>query len=182
MKGKTNNKTKQPKKQAAKTPPAKKGKKVTKATKKPSVQNTSGTKRVPNGRTVKTQDKFLPVEKKGKSTDPKDRRTVVVIDSNSAAELAVVRLTTQKQANTSELPSYIKGNKKKTRFKHFVEITDNEGKPIKIDGIKFIENGKEYDLTVAELQQIRNKVLKHSAQATENKKKLAKLKKRIKKR
>lgn len=73
----------------------------------------------------------MPIAKKGNSTKPKNKRIVAVIDSNSADELAVVRLTTQKQANTTELPTYKKGNKKETRFKHFVEITDNEGKPIK---------------------------------------------------
>ena len=122
----------------------------------------------------------MPIAKKGNSTKPKNKRIVAVIDSNSADELAVVRLTTQKQANTTELPTYKKGNKKETRFKHFVEITDNEGKPIKIDGIKFIENGKEYDLSVSELRRVSEHVLKHTAQAEENKMKIAKLKGRRK--
>ncbi|MDE6441900.1 MAG: hypothetical protein K2L12_03990 [Clostridia bacterium] len=120
----------------------------------------------------------MPIGKKGKSTKPKDKRIVAVIDSNSADELAVVRLTTQVQTNTKPLPSYIKGNKKKTQFKNFVEITDNEGNPIKIDGIRFIENGKEYDLSVAELKKIRDSALKHSPQAEENRKKISKLKSR----
>ncbi len=162
---KTNSKTKKP--QATKKPPVKAAK-----------NNVS--KKVPNGRTLKTQDKYLPIAKKGNSTKPKNKRIVAVIDSNSADELAVVRLTTQKQANTTELPTYKKGNKKATRFKHFVEITDNEGKPIKIDGIKFIENGKEYDLSVSELRRVSEHVLKHTAQAEENKKKIAKLKGRRK--
>ena len=162
----------------------KKNSKTTKphATKKPPVKAAKNnvSKKVPNCRTLKTQDKYLPIAKKGNSTKPKNKRIVAVIDSNSADELAVVRLTTQKQANTTELPTYKKGNKKETRFKHFVEITDNEGKPIKIDGIKFIENGKEYDLSVSELRRVSEHVLKHTAQAEENKKKIAKLKGRRK--
>lgn len=151
-----------------------------KTTKKPSEKTADKniSKKVPNGRTIKTKDKYLPIDKKGKSTKPKDKRVVAVIDSNSADELAVVRLTTQIQPNTKPLPTYIKGNKKKTRFKNFVEVTDNEGNAIKLDGIKFIENGKEYDLSVSELKKIRDTVLKHSPQADENRKKISELKNR----
>lgn len=161
--------------------PAIKPKKRTETKKSPE-KAAKSSKKVPNGRTVKTKDKFLPVEKKGKSTKPKDKRFVAVIDSNSDNELAIVRLTTREQENTTALPTYKKGNKKETRFKHFVEISDNEGKPIKIDGIKFIENNKEYDLSVGELKKIRETVFKHSKQATKNKTQIDKLKNRIKKR
>ena len=78
--------------------------------------------RYPNGRTVKTQDKHLPL-RKNKAKELKEKRWVVIIDSNKYDDLAVVGLTTANQSNTSPLESYKKGNKKQTNFKHFVEIT-----------------------------------------------------------
>lgn len=62
------------------------------------------------GRTIRTKDKYLPIEKcKGKS-EPKDKRWIAVIARNGKGELAVVRLTTEKQANTTQLKGYKKGN------------------------------------------------------------------------
>ncbi|MDE7440057.1 MAG: hypothetical protein K2N23_06085 [Clostridia bacterium] len=170
---------KQSKKRASAKTPAKtaKLKRVKKAIEKPSKKTDKNVSRkVPNGRTIKTKDKYLPIDKKGKSTKPKEKRLIIIIDSNSNDELAVVRTSTQIQPNTTALPTYKKGNKKKTRFKHFVEITDNEGNPIKIDGIKFIENGKEYDLSANEVETVRDKVLNHCKIASENRKKITKLK------
>ena len=140
----------------------------------------NASKKVPDGRTVKTKDKYLPIDKKGKSDNLKEKRLIAVIDSNSNDELAVVKLTTQKQKNTSELPTYKRGNGKATRFKNFVEIKDNEGNPIKIDGIRFIENGKQFDLSVSELKKIRKQVLNHCVQSSENRKKISELKARTK--
>lgn len=133
-------------------------------------------KRYPNGRTIKTADKYLPIGKHGESDNAKGQRRVVIVDSNRYDELAVVRLTTQKQPNTTILKGRKQGNGKTTYFKHFVEITDNENKPIKIDGKKFIENPWGYDLNEQQIIEIQNKVYKHSTQATENKKKIADLK------
>lgn len=135
-------------------------------------------KRYPNGRTIRTADKYLPLDKRGKSNDPKAQRRVVIVDSNRYDELAVVRLTTRKQPNTTELKGRKQGNGKTTYFKHFVEITDNENNPIKIDGKKFIENPWAYDLSKQQITAIKNKVYKHSTQATENKKNIADLKAR----
>ena len=137
--------------------------------------NTS--KRYPNGRTLKTKDKYLPIEKGKKSDNKKDERWVAVIDSNRKDELAVVRLTRQKQKNTTDLPTYKKGNRANSRFKHFVEIFDNDGNPIKVDGKKFTENPKHLDLNAGELATVKNKVLEHCMQSSENKKKIADLKK-----
>ena len=58
-------------------------------------------KRYPNGRTIKTADKYLPIGKHGESDNAKGQRRVVIVDSNRYDELAVVRLTTQKQPNTT---------------------------------------------------------------------------------
>ena len=76
-------------------------------------------KSVPVGRTLKTQDRYLPY-KKNKVQELKPHRWVVVIDKNTDEEFAVVRLTDENQPNTTYLPTYKKGNRKKTYFKHFV--------------------------------------------------------------
>ena len=136
-------------------------------------------KRYPNGRTIRTADKYLPLDKRGKSDDPKAQRRIVIVDSNRYDELAVVRLTTRKQPNTTELKGRKRrkqGNGKTTYFKHFVEIADNENNPIKIDGKKFIENPWAYDLDKSEVEYIRNGVFTGKRQSAENKKKIADLK------
>lgn len=143
---------------------------------KPSPKEENKSKRYPDGRTLQTRDKFLPLDKRGKSTSPKDERRVVIIDSNRRDELAVVRLTRQKQINTTSLPTYKKGNGKDSFFKHFVEIEDNERNPIKVDGIKFKENNPSQDLSRKELEIVKDKVLNHSRQAGENKKNISALK------
>ena len=152
---------------------------VKKKNKKKSDKNVS--KRYPNGRTIKTQDKYLPTDKKGNSAKLKTKRRVVVVDSNRYDELAVVRLTTQNQPNTTELRTYKKGNGKTTYFKHFVEIMDDEGNPIKIDGKKFIENPWAWDLSNSEMNEVYNAVFKHSQQAGTNIDKIKRLKSREKK-
>lgn len=87
---------------------------------KAAVKNISKkTKSVPIGRTLKTKDKYLPYDPK-KVRELKDKRWVVVIDKNTNEELAVVRLTDERQPNTTHLPTYKKGNRKDTYFKHFV--------------------------------------------------------------
>lgn len=127
------------------------------------------------GRTIKTKDEYLPIDKRGKSKNPKDKRWIAVIAVNAAGELAAVKLTTEEQANTTKLKGYKHGNGGTTYFKHFVEIEDNEGNPIKIDGVKFVENSKEYDLNKRQVNQVQKKVLKHSRQATANQEKIKKL-------
>lgn len=109
------------------------------------------------GRTIRTKDKYLPIEKSKGKSEPKDKRWIAVIARNGKGELAVVRLTTEKQTNTTELKGYKKGNGKTTYFKHFVEIEDNNGNPIKIDGVMFIENDKKYDLNTEQVLQVSDK-------------------------
>ncbi len=134
-------------------------------------------KRTPNGRTLRTKDEYLPQEK-SKVEELKEKRWVAVIDSNQKDELAVVRLTDEKQENTTALPTYKKGNKRDTYFKHFVEIEDDEGNPIKATkNGKFQENSPDLDLTAEEVSKIRSKVYRHSKQATSNQDKIKELKK-----
>ena len=136
---------------------------------------------VPLGRTIKTKDEYLPIVKK-RSKELKDERWVAVIDKNTNEELAIVRLTTKKQPKTTFLRKTKKqGNKVETRFKHFVETEDNEGNAIRVDGKRFIENLQKYDLTANEITKVRDKVLHHSKQSSENRKKIEKLKAKDKK-
>jgi hypothetical protein len=158
----------------SKTIPAKTAKPS--ASKPVQTEKANVSRRYPSGRTLETQDKYLPTDKKGKPTNPKENRRVAIIDSNRHDELAVVSLTTQKQPNTTSLPTYKKGNKKGTYFKHFVEVEDNERNPIKVDGKKFKENPRADDLKPSEVIRVRETVLKHTKQSESNRAKIEKLK------
>lgn len=138
------------------------------------------TKSVPIGRTLKTKDKYLPYDPK-KVRELKNRRWVAVIDKNTDEELAVVRLTDERQPNTTRLPTYKKGNRKDTYFKHFVETEDSEGNAIRVDGKKFIENPARYDLSKDEVKEIQNKVYHRVKQSQANNMKIKRLKSRDKK-
>lgn len=134
--------------------------------------------RTPNGRTLKTKDEYLP-KRDSKVQKLKGRRWVVVVESNKRNELAVVRLTGENQKNTTLLPDYKKGNQKDTYFKHFVETKDNRGNPIKATRTgKFQENPPQYDLSKRELDKVKDKVLNHTKQSSENRRKLEELHKK----
>ena len=161
-----------PKAKAAK--PSKKAKSKPSSKAKPAAEKTAAgnNSRTPNGRTLKTKDEYLP-KRDSKVEKLKRRRWVVVVESNKRNELAVVRLTCENQKNTTLLPDYKKGNQKDTYFKHFVETKDNRGNPIKATRTgKFQENSPDYDLSKNEVSRIRSKTLKHSKQASENKRKI----------
>ncbi len=98
-------------------------KKSVKATKKPSTtkktkknnKTTSKSKKKPRkegsssariGGTLKTEDKYLPYQEKH-VRELKDKRWVAIIDKNSNEELAIVRLTDEKQKNTTLLEGYV---------------------------------------------------------------------------
>lgn len=145
--------------------------------KKAHTKNAKGntSKRYPNGRTLETADKYLPIIAR-KSKDPKEERRIIIIDSNRRDELAVVRFSTKNQPNTTALPTYKKGNKKASYFRHFVEIQDNEGNAIKVDGKRFKENSRRDDLTPDELKKVKNTVLYHVKQSQTNREAIQKLK------
>lgn len=125
----------------------------------------NGKKPIPIGRTLKTKDKYLSHDS---DKNLKEKRWVAVIDKNANEELAVVRLTTKNTKNTTHLPTYNSGNKKKTYFKHFVETKDNAGNPIKVDNKKFYENSDKYDLKESEVKAIQNKVFHKVKQSQKN--------------
>lgn len=123
-------------------------------------------KKVPQGRTLSTYDFYLGRKK----TASEKKRPVVVIESNTRDELAVVPLSSRKGKNRTNLPKYGNG---KSYYKHYVEIEDNEGQPIKVNG-KFRENHKNMDVSKDDVKKIKNRVFYHSRPAPENRKKINK--------
>lgn len=121
--------------------------------------------RVPLGRTLSTYDKYLD-----KNTTSDKERPVVVIETNDYDELAVVALTTQQGSHRTRLPHYQQGQ---SYYKHFVEIEDSEGKPIKINE-KFRENSLLQDVSKTDVEKIRKRVFSHVTPVQENRKKIEK--------
>lgn len=83
-------------------------------------------------------------------------------------------MSSRKGENRTRLKNYQDG---KSYFKHFVEIEDNEGKPIKVDGVKFRENHPRSDVSQRDVLKIRDKVFHHSIAAQENRQKMKKFRK-----
>lgn len=139
-------------------------------------------KKIPNGRTLQTRDEYLGSGKnkgniKPEHPNPKDLyRRVGVIDSNNKDELAIIKLGTKGRYS---LENYLTG---KSKYNAFIEIEDNKGNRIKIDGIKFVENSNKRDLSQKEIKEMKKKALKDKETSSrlklDNKQKLHKLKDR----
>ena len=119
-------------------------------------------KRVPRGRTLSTNDNYLGKQK----TNSKKKRTVVVIETNSNNEMAVVPLSSRDGENRTKLKNYTQGN---SYFKHYVETKDNEGQPI-VTNDKFRQNNKDLDISLNDVGKIRNKVFTNCKQKQRNNK------------
>jgi len=119
-------------------------------------------KYVPWGRTLTTNDKYLGKQK----TSSNKTRPVVVIDNNKNNELAVVPLSSRNGKNRTRLKNYQQGQ---SYYKHFVEIEDNEGQPIKVNA-KFKANHKNMDVSKKDVNEIRKTVFSNSKQKQRNKK------------
>lgn len=115
--------------------------------------------KIPNGRTLQTRDEFLGSYSGSKNIKPQHPkqsdlyRRVAVIDSNRNDEVVIVKLTTKGQ---HKLKNYLDG---KSTYKAFIEIHDNDGKPIKIDGVKFLENKPKRDISSKDVNQIKKDCL-----------------------
>lgn len=118
-------------------------------------------KYVPWGRTLTTKDSYLGKQKTGS----KKTRPVVVVDNNSRNELAVVPLSSKKGANRTRLKNYLQG---RSYYKHYLEIEDNEGKPIKVNN-KFRENHKNMDLSREDVLGIRQNIFTKAKTKQRNK-------------
>lgn len=137
-----------------------------KKTLKPKAKKRTVGGKVPKGRTLTTRDKYL--DKKAK--EPEKERPVVVIDVNANNELAVVQLSTQKGKNRTRLKKYQQGQ---SLYKHYVEVEDSDGEPIKIN-VKFKENHPNMDVSIQEVDEITDTVLNHSKPMQENRKRINK--------
>ncbi|MGN0787546.1 MAG: hypothetical protein ACI4L6_00550 [Candidatus Onthoplasma sp.] len=120
---------------------------------------------IPWGRTLTTNDKYLGKQKTGSNKT----RPVVVVDNNGC-DLGVVPLSSKKGANRTELKGYRnKKTKQKTFFKHYFEIEDNEGQPIRVNE-KFRENHKNMDLSREDVLDIRQTIFTKANTKQRNKK------------
>ena len=120
---------------------------------------------IPWGRTLTTNDKYLGKQKTGSNKT----RPVVVVDTNED-NLAVVPLSSKKGANRTELKGYQnKKTKQKTYYKHYLEIEDNEGQPIRVNN-KFRENHKNMDLSRENVLDIRQTIFTKARTKQRNKK------------
>lgn len=122
--------------------------------------------RVPQGRTLKTQDKYL--DKKAKQPDKE--RPVVVIEANDRNDLAVVQLSSRAGKDRTRLKDYQQGQ---SYFKHYVEIADDEGDPIRVNA-KFKENHPNMDVSGEDVESIRDTVFNHSKPMQKNRKRIDK--------
>lgn len=119
-----------------------------------------GKKKVPVGRTVMVRNGCI-----NKNTNsPNDRRTHVVIEINND-DLALVRLTTKKP-NTTQLKKYKDG---KSYFKHFVEIENINGQPLRV-GNDITQNHKNLDLHNKDIVFIKSTISKSKEKDDYNKK------------
>ena len=123
--------------------------------------------KVPQGRTLSTYDRYLPG---GKKTGSKKERPVVVIETNAENDLAVVPLSTRDGSNRTHLRNYQQGQ---SYFKHYVEIQDDEGKPIRVNQ-KFRENSPKMDVSNKDVGFIKDVIFNHSRPMQANRKKIDK--------
>lgn len=137
---------------------------------KTSKKRTKGGK-VPQGRTLSTYDHYLG---NGKKTGSKKERPVVVIETNDYNDLAVVPLSSRKGKNRTQLKKYQQGQ---SYFKHYVEIQDDEGKPIRVNK-KFRENHPNMDVSRQDVDTIIDTVFNHSKPMQKNKKTISKFRKK----
>lgn len=120
---------------------------------------------IPWGRTLTTKDNFLGKQK----TNSCKTRPVVVVDTNKE-NLAVVPLSSKKGANRTELKGYTNTRtKQKTYYKHYLEIEDNEGHPIRVNE-KFRESHKNMDVSKKQVDEIRSTIFSKAKTQQRNRK------------
>ncbi len=136
----------------------------------PKRKNVSQT--ISNGTLIITNDKDLS----GADGNSTKIRMATVIDSNRDDEVAIVKYTTSK-----------KHGRKFKNSNGFIAHGDRvitktiEGKPITIDGRRFVIGSKNRSITQNQANEIKRRNLKESKYKKENRKYLKNLKKRTKK-
>ena len=119
-------------------------------------------KKVPWGRTLKTNDKYLSGSKTGSTKE----RPIVAVDSKENGEILAVPLSSTPGKNKTHLSNYQDG---KSYFKHFIESKDKEGNPI-VTNEKFKQNHTNMDVSVEDVKFIRQKLLNNVKQKQRNQK------------
>lgn len=122
--------------------------------------------KVPQGRTLTTHDKYLDK----KARQPEKKRPVVVIETNARNDLAVVQLSSRDGKDRTRLKNYQQGQ---SYFKHYVEIMDDEGNPIRVNK-KFKENHPNMDVSRQDVDTIIDTVFNHSKPMQKNRKRINK--------
>ncbi len=136
----------------------------------PKRKNVSQT--IPNGTLIITNDKDLF----GADGNSKKVRMATTVDSNRYDEIAIVKFTTSK-----------KHGRKFNNSKGFIAHSDTiitktvEGKPIKIDGKRFIVGPKKRNISESQANEIKRRNVRESKYKQMNQKRLRKLKRRPKK-
>lgn len=130
------------------------------------VQARTASGKIPQGRTLSTQDKYLDKN----AEDPEKERPVVVIEANEENQLAVVQLTSRDGNDRTRLKNYQQGQ---SRFKHYVEIEDSDGEPIKVNN-KFKENHPNMDVAEKDIRFIKDIVFNHSKPMQKNRQNIEK--------
>lgn len=126
--------------------------------------------KIPQGRTLTTQDKYL--DKKAKQPDKE--RPVVVIETNEFNDVAVVPMSSSKGKDRTRLKNYQQGQ---SYFKHYVEVEDVEGNPIRINS-KFRENHPNMDVSRQDVDVIIDTVFNHSKPMQKNRKRINRFRKK----
>lgn len=123
--------------------------------------------KVRNGTILHTRDEYIygsaNYRKRGYENKGNYRK-VVVVDSNSRDQLAVVKLYSN---SGKALPGT------KSRYKPFVEVRDDDGKRIKV-GSKFIRGGQK--LSKYHISLIKNDCFRTSSEKKKNRRKVRSLK------
>ena len=126
-----------------------------------------------NGTLIITNDKYLY------GTDGKSDKTrmSVVLDSNRQNELGLSKWT-----KSTKNGRKIKNSKGFLRHGNEIFTRDNDGKPIIVDGQKFIKGSKNRKISEGKANEIKRRNLKESKYNKRNRSNLRNLKKRNKKR
>lgn len=125
--------------------------------------------KIPNGTLVITNDKFLY----GTDGQSDKVRMSITIDSNRNNQIAITKLTT-----SSKHGRKFKNDKGFDKHGDMIYTKDNEGKPIVIEGVKFVKGSKNRNLTQGQANEIKRRNVKESKYRKENRKRLKKLKNR----
>ena len=143
-----------------------------------SKQKQNKRKTLPIGQTLETADKYLKFNNKT-SKELKSTRPVIIADKiinpNGTEEYAIIPGSTQNNKNTT----YYGKNGIKF-YRHIMEVKDNEGHPI-TQNEKFKKTTNSTQLPKADVDKMMNKILNHTKQSLENRKKYQEFKNRYKK-